>query len=470
MSAPEAASPSLARAETEGHARDQARRTQLYVFLVLVVALVLLGFLIYLQITWTTLPRFNLWGALLFAALGLFADRFTIRIGNGFEVSASFIADFLSAAILGPLAGALVASASALGQHKRGEGARTLFYLSAFVICGGATGLVFWGVTDRFGVSGWALALCGITAGLLYHLLNWALFSPIAWLRRGIGPIELFEEAFQPFLPYHLFFLFISLGLVYLYQKAGASAFALFLLPVVGLVWAFRSFSHERDLSRRLERFSLEMAAGMIDALDLKDNYTAQHSAAVAQYSFDIARAMELSTRECNLAHLAGLLHDLGKISVPDDVLNCPTKLDAGQWDLVQGHSIAGQKILGNMNEFEELATIVLYHHERYDGGGYPNRICGEDIPLLSRIVSVADCYSAMISDRPYRSRLPWETARREIMEQSGLQFDPMVAGRFLEVLEVHDDHYRHADKVDFHVQFQKVRFLRDLKWSSEQP
>ena len=407
----------------------------------LAVALVLLGFLIYLQITWTALPRFNIWGALLFAALGLFADRFTIRIGNGFEVSASFIADFLSAAILGPLAGALVASASALGQHKRGEGARTLFYLSAFVICGGATGLVFWGVIQRFGVSGWVLSVSGILAGLLYHVLNWSLF-----------------------------FLFISLGLVYLYRASGPPVFALFLLPVVGLVWAFRSFSHERDLSRRLERFSLEMAAGMITALDLKDNYTAQHSAAVAQYSFDIARAMKLSPRECNLAHLAGLLHDLGKISVPDDVLNCPTKLDADQWDLVRGHSIAGQKILGNMNEFEELATIVLYHHERYDGGGYPNRICGEDIPLLSRIVSVADCYSAMISDRPYRSRLPWETARQEITEQSGRQFDPKVAGMFLEVLETHDDHYRHADQVDFHVQFQKVRFLRDLKWSSERP
>ena len=122
------------------------------------------------------------------------------------------------------------------------------------------------------------------------------------------------------------------------------------------------------------------------------------------------------------------------------------------------------------MNEFEELATIVLYHHERYDGGGYPNRTCGEDIPLLSRIVSVADCYSAMISDRPYRSRLPWETARQEIPEQSGRQFDPKVAGMFLEVLETHDDHDRHADQVDFHVQFQKVRFLRDLKWSSERP
>ena len=444
--------------------------TRLYVFLVFAVALGLLGILIYLQITWTALPRFSIWGALLFAALGKFADRYTIRIGNGIEVSASFIADFLSAAILGPLAGALVASASALGHLKRGEGARALFHFSAFAICGGAAGLVFWGMMDQFGGSGWVLALSGIAAGLLYHLLNWSLVSPIGWLRRGIGPVELFQEAFQPFLPYHLFFLFISLGLVYLYRTSGASVFALFLLPVVGLVWAFRSFSHERDLSRRLERFSLEMAAGMITALDLKDNYTAQHSAAVAQYSFDIARALKLSTRECNLAHLAGLLHDLGKISVPDDVLNCPTKLDADQWDLVQGHSIAGQKILGNMNEFAELATIVLYHHERYDGGGYPNRICGEDIPLLSRIVSVADCYSAMISDRPYRARLPWETATREITEQSGRQFDPKVAGRFLEVLEAHDNHYRHADQVDFHVQFQKVRFLRDLKWSSEQP
>ena len=306
------------------------------------------------------------------------------------------------------------------------------------------------------------------TAGLLYHLLNWSLFAPIALLRRGIGPVELFKEAFQPFLPYHFFFLFISLGLVYLFQKAGPSAFPLFLLPVVGLVWAFRSYSDVLDLSRRLAGFSMGLAATMIDALDAKDNYTAKHSAQVARYSFDIARAMALPTPDCNLVNLAGLFHDLGKFGVPDAVLKCRTALDADQWDLVKGHSEAGQKILGNMKEFEELATIVLHHHERYDGSGYPNRVSGEDIPLLSRIISVADSYSAMITDRPYRDALSYETARREISEQSGRQFDPTVAERFLEILEASDDHYRLADQVDFDVEFQKVGPLRDLKWRSE--
>lgn len=207
----------------------------------------------------------------------------------------------------------------------------------------------------------------------------------------------------------------------------------------------------------------MQIAASMITALDLKDNYTAQHSAAVAQYSYDIAVSMGLGKREQNLAHLAGLLHDLGKISVPDEILSKRQALADDEWSVVMGHSAAGQKILSNMNEFEELSQVVLYHHEHFDGTGYPNGIQGERIPTLSRIVSVADCYSAMISDRPYRARLSPAVAIAELVSQSGSQFDSEVVLHFLSLLNAGDEDYRLAQHIDFHVQFQKVRFSRDF-------
>ena len=138
-------------------------------------------------------------------------------------------------------------------------------------------------------------------------------------------------------------------------------------------------------------------------ALDVKDNYTARHSAAVALWATDIAQAMALSKHEQNITHLASLVHDVGKIGVPDEVLNFPGKLERDAWLLVETHCQNGHKILKTIDQFGELAEVILYHHERYDGSGYPVGLVGEAIPLISRIICAADSYSAMVSDRPYR-------------------------------------------------------------------
>ena len=154
------------------------------------------------------------------------------------------------------------------------------------------------------------------------------------------------REAAQPFLPFHFFFLAISLGLIYIYrlyvlQPGGVSQLystlliMLCLLPVLGLIYAFRAFAHERELAQRNaalalrnERLFLQAVKSQVTALDVKDNYTARHSAAVARWATDIAEAMALSKREQNVTHLASLVHDVGKIGVPDEVLNFPGKLE----------------------------------------------------------------------------------------------------------------------------------------------
>lgn len=357
----------------------------------------------------------------------------------------------------------MVACASFLVRYRPGKEQQTISETGSFILVGGATGIVYWAMAEVVvsGIPG--IVAGGLLAAIAYQGMNWLLLTPVAWLRRGLGPIPLFNELFRPALPYHAFFLLLSLVLMYSFVTSGPWVFGLFLLPVVGLIYAFRAFAEQRDLTGRLEKFSLQMAASMITALDLKDNYTAQHSAAVARYSYDIAREMGLPEGDLGLTQLAGLLHDLGKISVPDHILNNTQPLQEQEWGQVQDHSKAGEKILSNMSEFKGLGEVILYHHERYDGRGYPHGLGGEDIPLVSRIVGTADAYSAMISDRPYSPARAPEEAMAELWNECGGQFDPDVVACFLGLLERGSDDYRHARDINFHVQFQKVRLLRDI-------
>jgi putative nucleotidyltransferase with HDIG domain len=243
----------------------------------------------------------------------------------------------------------------------------------------------------------------------------------------------------------------------------------------VGLIYAFRAFAQQRQLAKsnarlalRNERLALQAVASQVTALDLKDNYTARHSAAVARWALDIAEALELGERDRNLTHLASLLHDVGKIGIPDEVLKSPARLDRLNWSLIEGHCYNGYKILKNIDQFDELATVVLHHHERFDGTGYPNGLSGGNIPLISRIICVADSYSAMVSDRPYGPALPPEIGMAELELKKGTQFDPVVVDCFLAILDAFDERYRKGEEADFHVEVQAVKFLRDLPEESE--
>jgi HD-GYP domain-containing protein (c-di-GMP phosphodiesterase class II) len=442
--------------------------------------------------------HFSWSGLLLLSAVGVFAERFTIRIGPGLEVSASFLAFLLSAAIVGPLGGLVTGVVSQLPLADRKEPLRTLYHSSIAGIVAGGTALFYWTALSALGgptaASAVAVAGVGVGAGVFFQILNYVVIAPFSWLRRGIGPGEVWSEGFKPFLPFHFFFLAISLGLIYIYrlyavrEQSPSDIYStllivLCLLPVFGLIYAFRAYAHQLELARsngaladhnqrlalRNERLALQAVASQVTALDLKDNYTARHSAAVSQWATDIATQMKLSEHEVNVTQLASLMHDVGKIGVPDEVLNCPGKLDPIAWAMVETHSQNGHKILSSIDQFAELATVVLYHHERYDGCGYPVGAAGEAIPLISRIICVADSYSAMVSDRPYRKRLPISVAKAELEKCKGAQFDPHVVDCFLEILEEHDERYQQGEAADFLMEFQKVKFLRELPAESEE-
>ncbi len=471
------------------------RRTTLlglYVGVLAASAVALLAFLVFGQIKWpsSVSPEVFAWpGLLLFIAVGVFAELHIIRFGRGMEVSAGFLAIFLAAAIVGPLGAIAVAVISLLGQSRRWERLRGVCFASASVIMAGGSGLLYWALVGQFGASEVVVAAIGITAGILFQVLNYVTFLPVMWLRRGVTPRVLWLEGFQPFLPFHFFFLAISLGLIFIYRNyvltvpittpgllfKSTLLIIVSLLPVLGLIYAFRAYAHQRELARynarlaeRNERLALEAVASLVTALDVRDNYTRKHSAAVARWAMDMAQSLGLSEYDVTLTHVASLMHDVGKIVMQDDALKSSGKLDAIGRAMVESHSRDGANILSKIGEFRDLAKVVLYHHERYDGNGYPVGLAGEEIPLISRIICVADSYSAMVSDRPYRSRLSTEIAVSELVNNKGTQFDPAVVDCFLRLLGCHDDDYRRGEKVDFLLEFQKVKFLRERELAPE--
>lgn len=191
----------------------------------------------------------------------------------------------------------------------------------------------------------------------------------------------------------------------------------------------------------KLERISMQIVKALSGAIDAKDTYTNGHSTRVADYSREIAGRAGLSKDLQNDIYMIGLLHDVGKIGIPDAIINKPAKLTEEEYSTIQKHPVLGAKILGNIAEFPKLGTGARWHHERYDGKGYPDGISGEDIPVEARIIAVADAYDAMSSRRSYRDVLPQEKVYDEVKRGKGTQFDPVFAEIMLTMIEEDTDY-----------------------------
>ena len=200
------------------------------------------------------------------------------------------------------------------------------------------------------------------------------------------------------------------------------------------------------EKTRENENLFMHVVESLADAIDAKDNYTNGHSGRVAIYSKEIAERYGYDEKKQEKIFMMGLLHDVGKIGVPDELINKPGKLTDEEFSRIQKHPAIGSKILSNIKEMPELAAGAKWHHERYDGKGYPEGLSGEDIPEEARIIAVADAYDAMASNRSYRGALPQEVVRSEIEKGKGNQFDPTFADIMLEMID-EDKDYLMRDK-----------------------
>ena len=191
----------------------------------------------------------------------------------------------------------------------------------------------------------------------------------------------------------------------------------------------------------KMERISMQIVKALSGAIDAKDTYTNGHSTRVADYSKEIARRAGFSEEMQNDIYMMGLLHDVGKIGVPDAIINKPAKLTDEEYAIIQNHPVIGAKILKNITEFPKLITGARWHHERYDGKGYPDGISAEEIPKEARIIAVADAYDAMSSRRSYRDVLPQSQVRTEVEKGKGTQFDPELVEIMLNIIDEDTDY-----------------------------
>lgn len=191
--------------------------------------------------------------------------------------------------------------------------------------------------------------------------------------------------------------------------------------------------------NRRLRREVEEAYAGMLtlicDAIEAKDAYTRGHCEEVALFALAMARRLELTEAEQEHVYKSGMLHDVGKIAISDGILLKPGALSSAERMVIETHATVGADLINNVPRLRPLVQIVRHHHERYDGEGYPGHLAGEDIPLLSRILAVADVYSTMLADRPYRRARTREEAYKELQSGAGTQFDPKIVDLLLEIV-----------------------------------
>jgi putative two-component system response regulator len=199
-----------------------------------------------------------------------------------------------------------------------------------------------------------------------------------------------------------------------------------------------------RESNRRITKLSTQIMMALASAIDAKDTYTRGHSLRVAQYTRDLAIHMGKSEEEVNDMYYVGLMHDVGKIGIPDQIIKKSEKLTEEEYETVKQHPAIGAKILNNISELPGISFGAHWHHERYDGKGYPDGLAGEEIPEVARIVCVADAYDTMTSKRSYRDILPQSTVRAEIVRCRGTQFDPVIADHMLAMIDMDKDYQMH--------------------------
>ena len=211
---------------------------------------------------------------------------------------------------------------------------------------------------------------------------------------------------------------------------------------IIELVRLQKNLADEVEIkTQENENLSLRIVQTLAEAIDAKDNYTNGHSGRVAKYTREIARRFGYSQKRQDEIYMMGLLHDVGKIGVPDAVINKPAKLTEEEYAQIKTHPVMGDRILKNIRERPKLAVGARWHHERYDGTGYPDGLSGDNIPEEARIIAVADAYDAMTSRRSYRGILPQDIVRNEIKNGKGKQFDPVFADIMLTMIEEDKDY-----------------------------
>jgi putative nucleotidyltransferase with HDIG domain len=414
--------------------------------------------------------------AIVFAVLAIIADEMSVEISDRVTLAACNLPILLAIMFTGRLPALGVAVAVGLWGAWRENSRSVVIYNTAnFVVSVFVASLAFDALLGPLGVQLDAvtvgLLLAGAAAAFTFEATNLALLSVGMRVKYRRAFRAFWRQEMPPFLRSLGVLLLLGLAIAALYAAAGIIAVALLFVPLFASQYMFKLLVREREhvmrqteLSDQYLEMNIGLAAAMVVLLDSKDEYTAQHSAAVAMFCRDMATALDLPEEEAEALHFAGLLHDLGKVGVPDAVLRKVSSLDEGEWEFIRQHPEKGAEVLSHLAAYQEVADIVRFHHERLDGSGYPNGILGDAIPELSKVLAVADSYHAMTSDRPYRGARSSFEALKELRMMAGTTLDAGYVEVLAKVLRDKDLAYRDGTSTDFMGEYERGRINLRLR------
>jgi putative nucleotidyltransferase with HDIG domain len=401
-----------------------------------------------------------LWIVVALCAVALLAERQSVHITTTTQMSVSALPILFAAVVYGPLP-AMIVAASALALDCRRPYTRWVIWTFSRALVAGLAGLAATVlITEETSFAGLVLAVAA--ASVTEAVGDITLNAITIALRRSASFAETAKAMARLMLSTVPLYTPVIAALAYTYRELSPWTVLLFFVPALAAQRLLTMYQEQARLvgdlgaaNERLERASLSFAGALVAALDARDQYTAGHSAVVAVYARDIAARLQLSDDEQQRAHLCGLLHDIGKVGLPAGLLEKPGALTLEERRRMEEHSEIGERILSKVEGYEDIARIVRHHHERIDGNGYPDRLGAEDIPIISRIIAVADAYNAMTSGRPYRDAMPSRVARLRLAQAVGTQFDTTVVAAFEAILAQADESYLAGVEAGFKLEAQ---------------
>jgi putative nucleotidyltransferase with HDIG domain len=417
-----------------------------------------------------------LWLFMALAILGILGDRVHARTGR-MRLSAGLTIVALAMALLGPAPAVAICLMSRVldavltdGLGLRGRRLALIWNLGMIVnVLLGALAIR---VAENAGISrgSAAFALVVVAAISMANVINFLLAA--TWIRAHGGPPVSVQvrRNFVPALPWIAAPNFLAGALVLLYIHAGPTSLLLSLALLVAfyalLSELLRSQQRREDLEQRtLQLASLQVGVlvTMVRTLSLRDQFTARHSAAVARYAYAIAHAAGCSEEELRTVHTAALLHDIGKFAFPDRILFAEGGLSDDDYAIVRNHPAQGAELVGRVQGLEQIAEIILAHHERVDGTGYPMGLKGDEVPKLARMVSVGDVYDVITARDTYRRPLPRAEAIAELRRVAGTQLDAYYVELFVATLEQERLAFTHTADADFEAELAIEERIHEL-------
>jgi putative nucleotidyltransferase with HDIG domain len=381
------------------------------------------------------------------------------------RVSANFLAIVIAIVFLGETPAALIGVTAMVAAWTRRRYPRTDLLINV------VTFACFHAAVDATGAG---------RADPVFYLLVFLLFAVALAIDFGlIAGYSCYVErsrfatkvrrALLPLLPSELASAVLAVGIAYAYAQLGIAALILFAAVLLVFQWLIGALlvSQERAdelelRAKQLAGFQVALLSALLRTLDLRDRMTARHSAAVARYAREVAAASDLPPEQQELAHTAGLLHDIGKFVLPDRILKGNVELSEADWEQIRKHPYEGARIVSQIDGYQPVGEIILAHHERMDGLGYPRGLQGEDIPEISRIISVVDTYDVMTARDSYREPVSSFEAIAELRRVAGTQLDPHYVELFVKVLADRGLAYQHGEEADFEAELALDRRIHD--------